>query len=122
MTVGFPHLYTQLLAHYVTFAKNLIGNHAFEVRFLAQISIGDFRTVIGRSCYNISKLCNVSNDLTSLSSGLVKRHVIYSSIPECEKWRIGIIGDMKNILDKTASNSGLHEDDAQDILQFVCES
>ena len=41
----FPHLYTQLLARYITFAKGLYVNNAFEVRFLANICLGDYRTI-----------------------------------------------------------------------------
>ena len=67
-------------------------------------------------------MCDVDNDLTSLSSGLVKKHVTYCRAPKCEEWRIGIIRDMKDLLERINSGTGLDADDAREILKLVCES
>ena len=67
-------------------------------------------------------MCDVDNDLTSLSSGLVKKHVTYCRAPKCEEWRLGVIRDMKDVLERNISSSGLDADNACEILNFACES
>ena len=49
-----PHLYTLLLSRYITFVKSLLSHSSFEVRFLANISIKDMRTVVGSSVATIA--------------------------------------------------------------------
>ena len=70
-----PHLYVSLLARYVTFVHSLLDNQSFEVRFLAHLSTKDMRTVVGQNIQKIATLCNVDNDISSLSAKIVKKNI-----------------------------------------------
>ena len=117
-----PHLYTDLLSRYVTFAKGLLSNDALEVRFLACLAVNDMRTVLGRNIWKIGELCQVSNGIEGLSPTVVKKKVFYATIPQEETWRIGIIRDMKNMSRNTALNIGLSEDEISTLLVHACTS
>ena len=114
-----PHLFVQLLARYVTFVKSMLSNDAFEVRFLSNLAFNDRTTVVGRSIGKIMELCS-HHDMETLSSGLVKEKVRYMRIPDDENWRIGVMENMRSILDGNQNELNLTMDEARDILDFVC--
>ena len=114
-----PHLYVQLLSRYVTFAHSL-QKSTFETCFLSNICIGDMRTTLGRSLKTIADLCEHHGDVSSLSSTLVKRRVQYARLPSSEDWRIGVIWDMQNVMDKKIKNGDLSYDEALTIRDFAC--
>ena len=117
-----PHLYVLLLARYVTFVKSLLSSDAFEVRFLANLSILDMKTVLGRSIAIIRNMTNCE-DISSLCASKVKQSIKYMQIPKDEEWRLGIIKDMMTILNNTdLADSGLSKDNASDLLEFACTS
>ena len=112
-----PHLYTLLLARYVTFVKSLLENEAFEVRFMASLSISDMRTVTGKSIARILDLCHIDT-IADLSANTVKKMIKYAVIPNEETWRIGIIKDMLS----HHSDYGLTSAETLEILEFACSS
>ena len=114
-----PHLYVQLLARFVTFVQSLRTNDAFQVRFLASLCLSDMTTVLRKSTAKIMDLCN-HHDLNTLTAKLVKKNVLYMRIPDCEKWRIGVIQDMQNILNGNGPNPDLTLDEAKCILDYAC--
>ena len=112
-----PHLYTLLLARYVTFVKSLLKNEAFEVRYMASLSLSDMRTVTGRSIARILDLCHTEN-IADLSAYTVKKMAKYAVIPVEETWRIGVAKDMLSL----HNDNGLTSIEASEILEFVCSS
>ena len=112
-----PHLYTLLLARYVTFVKSLLENEAFEVRFMASLSTSDMRTVTGKSIARILDLCHIGS-IADLSANTVKKTIKYAVIPNDEAWRIGIIKDMLS----HHSDYGLTSTETLEILEFACSS
>ena len=116
------HLYVQLLSRYVTFSKSLLENDAFEVRFLAQCCISDKRSILAKSLYRIADETKFSGHITDLSASYVKKKLRYASIPDTEKWRIDVIQEMCNILQKRSSDNHLTDQEATQILEYACTS
>ena len=61
-------------------------------------------TVLGRSLAKIWKLCNHDGSIYNLCGNIVKKQVKYMQIPDDEVWRIGVIKDMKEILNDDERN------------------
>ena len=93
-----PHLHVQLLSRYVTFVKSLLSNDAFEVCFLANIALTDKTTVIGKTVSRILDLCN-HHDIETLNAKIVKKKIHYMKIPAAERWRVGVIENMRNTME-----------------------
>ena len=117
---GEPHLYVQLLSRYVTFVQSLLSGDCFEVRFLASLCISDVRTVLGRSMRKIADLCNHKGEIEALNAKAVKSNVSYAQVPNDEKWRIGVVQNMQNVLSRKTYNYGLTTSEAKSILDHVC--
>ena len=100
-----PHLYVQLLSRYVTFAQNLLGNDAFEIRFLAKLAVSDMRTTLGKTIARIKSLCNIDRDIM-ISSADVKKNILYADVPSNEIWRLGVIRDLMKMSEKRDSRFG----------------
>ena len=115
-----PHLLTQLLSRYCTFAQSLIASRAFEVRFLARLCLNDMRTVLGRTMTRIALLCD--RKVEDIRSTTVLKNFKYALTPENEIWRIGVIKNMLDIISKSGSNVGLTDNEASQILEFACSS
>ena len=56
-----------------------------------------------------------------LSAYEVKKNVRYAEVQQCEKWRIGLVMKVKNILDNEVC-LGLNYSEANKILECVCAS
>ena len=117
-----PHLYVQLLSRFVTFAKSILSNDAFQVRFLASLSADNLSTVLGRSLARISNLCNYDDDVRCLNGNMVKKKVKYMPIVDSETWRVGVIKDMKDVLNDDEQYGVISNDEAKAILEFACTS
>ena len=115
-----PHLYVQLLARYVTFGNSLLSNDAFPVRFLTSLSTTDMRTILGRTLTKISNMCGLSGNIDNLSAKIVKERVKYMSIPKNEVWRLGVIDDMRGVIESDSVDRVISHDEAKSILEYVC--
>ena len=117
-----PHLHVQLLSRYVTFAQSLLKNNSFEVRFLSRICFNDMRTILGRSMRKIAALCNQPNSLEQLNANMVKKKIKYAEISPTEEWRIGVMDNMRMMINGEISNCGLNTEEIAEILEFACTS
>ena len=90
-------------------------------QFLSKICLSDKTTIIGRSVPIVLDACD-HQDLTTLTARLVKKKITYMKIPEQEKWRIGVIHDMRNILNGDIQQTNLTTDQAKCLLDFACTS
>ena len=118
---GYPHLFVQLLSRYVTFSKSLLKSNSFPVRFLARVCLSDMRSVLGRTIAQLAKMLKKPNDIDLLYAYEVKKIIKYAELPQSEEWRIGLIRDMKNILNNEIY-LGLNHSEATRILEFGCTS
>ena len=69
----------------------------------------------------IANLPGKSNDIALLSAYEVKKNVRYAEVPKCEKWRMVLVMNVKNILNNEVF-LGLNYSEANKILEFVCTS
>ena len=76
---GHLHLKTMLLSRFVRFHKGLVNSPKFTVRFLARLAERDQRTVHGKTLNWLLGQCKVEH-IDDLTSNLVKRNVVYSSM------------------------------------------
>ena len=83
----------------MTFAKVLLENKAFQVRYLADIYIKDMRTVMGKTLVNIRELFNEDRDIRAISAKRDKDCVHYAPILPSEAWRIGLIKELLEMKD-----------------------
>ena len=92
------------------------------MRFLALYCVSDQRTTLAKYLHRIADLSGFNGDITELSSEYVRKNIIYNELPENEKWRISVIRDRLDILNKRSPTYGLSETDAAQILEHVCSS
>ena len=115
-----PHLYVQLLSRYVTFTRSLLSS-SFPVRFLSRLCVSDLRTVMGRSLLKIAELCGNVNGIMNITARDVKKKVRYAAIPSEEIWRIGMISDLRSMLNMDIENmTDLSQDEMTALLEHAC--
>ena len=119
---GSIHLNVQLLSRYVTFAKSLLRSDSFPVRFLSRICCSDMRTVLGKTTARIAGLIGKPNSVEGLSVADVKTKIKYVELPPCEEWRLGLIFEMRKIMNDEMFNLGFNLNEAVDIFEYACVS
>ena len=70
--------------------------------------------------HKIAALSSFNGDVTHLSSLHVKKNMTYAKIPDGDKWRIGVMKDMLNILNSGCPSNGLTKTEATQLLEYVC--
>ena len=60
--------------------------------------------MIGRSLRKIAELCNNINDIQYFTARDVKKKLKYAVLPQSETWSIGLINDMRSILNMKGEN------------------
>ena len=89
---GHLHLKVMLASRLVRFLDSLKKCNKLGVRFLAGISEGDLRTVLGQNMAGIAAEVDVVAD--RLTPGLVKTKMKYFEVPEDQKWRVKILEEL----------------------------
>ena len=119
---GNLHLNVQLLSRYVTFTKSLLQSNSFPVRFLARVCCSDMRTVLGKTIGKIARLVGKPSTIEDLSVADVKKKVKYVDLPASEEWRLGLIFEMRKIMDNEIPNCYLKLSEAVEIFEYACVS
>ena len=83
---GHLHLKVMLASRLVRFLDSLKKCNKLGVRFLAGISEGDLRTVLGQNMAGIAAEVDAVAD--RLTPGLVKTKLKYFEVPEDQEWRV----------------------------------
>ena len=65
---------------------------------MSRVCISDMQTVLGKTNARIAEMLGEPNDITLLTANKVKKIVQYAPISASESWRMGMILEMKNIL------------------------
>ena len=87
---------------------------------MSRVCISDMQTVLGKTNARIAEMLGKPNDITLLTANKVKKIVQYAPISASESWRMGMILEMKNILQGGSNVTGLSQEEAEDILKFAC--
>ena len=87
---------------------------------MSRVCISDMQTVLGKTNARIVEMLGEPHDINMLTAHKVKKIVQYAPISASESWRIGMIQEMKNILQGGPNVTGLSQEEAEDILKFAC--
>ena len=91
------------------------------MRFLSRLCVSDLRTVMGRSLLKIAELCGNVNGVMNITARDVKKKIRYAAIPPEEIWRIGMINDLRSMLNMNIENmTGLSQDEMTALLEHAC--
>ena len=119
------HLKTSLLARYLNFAKVLLKCNKFSVRFLAQLTINDNSTVMGRTINYITSQCNIPKcNLLSLTSSQVKSTLKYMKVDPRNEW---VLHMSKELMEAKRPNDestipGFSQHEIETMLNYLCTS
>jgi hypothetical protein len=112
---GCLHPKVMLASRHVKFVEQLKSSSKMGIRVLANLAVGDQRTVMGRTMSTLSRECTCN--MEDLTPSLVKKHYRYFRVPEEESWRLG------PILDLTADDlfiPGFSDEETSEILATLC--
>ena len=92
------HLKTMISSRYATFHRSLVTSKKLPVRFLARLVEKDNRTVLGRTLSRLMLYCGIiDDDLSRLSSTLIKKKMKYRDVPIGEEWRVNLSKELLKI-------------------------
>ena len=74
--------------------------------------------MLGRCMSQILRECEVDN-LSSLSSSIIKRNMKYFPVPEEEEWRVGCIMELLN---EKVEIPGFSDKEVKEILSYLCST
>ena len=114
---GQLHLKVMLASRLIKFLESLKTSSKLGVRFLAGISENDLRTVMRRNVANIAT--ETGTEAAALTPGLVKKNMKYFRVPDDQKWRVPLLGELIN---ENISIPGFSESELTDMKNYLCTS
>ena len=118
---GCLHPQVMLASRYVSFYRGLLNSTKFCVRYLARLAERDMRTVMGKTLHYILEQCNLdSNQLSELSSSLVKKNMKYREASEANEWRVKLAMELVDARDGKAQVEGFTRAEIEEMLAHVC--
>ena len=104
-----------LASRLVRFLDSLKKCNKLGVRFLAGISEGDLRTVLGQNMAGIAAEVDAVAD--RLTPGLVKTKLKYLEVPEDQEWRVKILDELLH-----DDIPGFSYEEIRSMKNFLCTS
>ena len=115
-----PHLKTLLCSRYCRFVDSILNSPKLQVRMIGRQCVADLRTKMGNNILNISKECGlVWNGEVLPTSTVVKKSMKFVSVPECEKWREGVLSEL---LSGELQVDGFEEDEILEMIECLCST
>ena len=90
---GVPHPKTMLSSRYTKFVDCLLTISKPEVAFLANMSVSDNRTVMGKTVTRLKR----EVDCQDLTANLVKKKVKFFPVPQVEEWRFSYLDELISV-------------------------
>ena len=78
--------------------------------------------MLGKTIGKIARLVGKPSQIEDLSVADVKRNVRYADLPASEEWRLGLIFEMRKIMDNEIPNCDLNLNEAFKIFEYACVS
>ena len=105
---GHLHPKVMLCSRFLTFHFSLLKNGKPCIRYLAELSRNNHRTVYCHNLTEISKAvwCTVEN----LTAQLIKRSMKYCCTPEDQKWRVDVLQDLQELRFNSLEINGFLDD------------
>ena len=113
-----PHVKTMLSSRFMQFHDSLIENKKSCIRLLASLCTSDKKTSLGRNLSQIQR--NLDCNREELSSGFIKEHMKYSSVPEEEQWRIPLLLNLLDVRNNTMELNNFLEDEVKYLIEDIC--
>ena len=79
-----------LSSRYVKFVNSMLMSSKPEVAFLANLSVDDHRTVMGRTMARLKK----ELDVQVITKGLARKKIKYFPVPRLEEWRLSFLDEL----------------------------
>ena len=112
-----------LASRYGTFYKSLVNCKKFPVRFLARITEGDKRTVLGKTLHSILEMCSLSwSRLEDLNARVVKLKCSYFEVPQNEKWRFPILSELLQVRNSNLILGKFENEEVDVMINHLCVS
>ena len=111
---GVPHPKTMLSSRYTKFVDCLLTSSKPEVAFLANMSVSDNRTVMGKTVTRLKR----EVDCQDITANLVKNKVKYFPV---EEWRLSYLDELVSVEagDSCIDNS-FSSSDVRSMISFLC--
>ena len=116
------HLKTMISSRYATFHRSLVTSKKLPVRFLARKAEKDNRTVLGRTLSRLMLYCGIiDDDLSRLSSSLIKKKMKYRDVPIGEEWRVNLSKELLKIQNgNDVTIPGFTSEEYEELIRYVC--
>ena len=85
----------QVLSRYSNFFHKLLTSPSREIRLLANIVSRDPHSVTAKNIKHIKELTDLS--VWDFASWRIKEALPVKTVPECEKWRLGLLGKLMDL-------------------------
>ena len=117
---GSLHPKTMLTSRFVKFSESLTTSSKAEIRYLANVTKNDNRTLIGKTLARIARDVNIPKD--NLTKDIVKTKLVYFPVPDLEKWRCEFIMDLLKIRRGSYNLANFTDDENTRMINFLCTS
>ena len=110
-----------MASRYVAFYQSVSNNSKFAVRFLANISAGDNRTVFGRTLQSIAVDCSLTpSELSSLTPAVVRSKYFYKKPSEETLWQANIASELLHIRERQLDLPNFSAQEIEEMLTYTC--
>ena len=116
---NYNHLRTLLAARYVSFHDTLRNTRKTPVSFLTRLYERDHRTVMGKTLATLAKECEMS-DICGLKPSVLKKCMIYMTLHEDQKWRVGVGLELLQNYHGSLDIPGFSREEVKSMLDFIC--
>ena len=101
-----------LASRFSKFVDSLLNSCKLEVAFLANLSVQDYRTVMGKTLSSLLKELNSEN----ITPKDIKKNLRYFPVPLEEEWRLPFLDDLLAV---EAGQCSLHDDFSPDDIKSM---
>ena len=109
-----------LTSRFVKFSESLTTSSKAEIRYLANVTKNDNRTLIGKTLARIARDVNIPKD--NLTKDIVKTKLVYFPVPDIEKWRCEFLMDLLKVRRGSYNLANFTDDENTRMINFLCTS
>ena len=106
-------LRVQVLSRFPKFYRRLVESPSKEVKLIAKLATRDARSVLSCNLAFVSELAGL--DCTVESAAVVRNALPVKTVPECEKWRIGLL----DLLLRTRADLERQQSDTKRVIALI---
>ena len=115
---GTPHVKTTLIRNFLSFIDQIQKTPKTVARHLLDTIKFDVRSTTGSNLRNIMHLMQ-KDSIKDLCKSDVQS-IVFSPVPENEKWRIGMLKELLEIRSNDLALENFSKDEINDMVNYVC--